>query len=156
MQQARRATASESEGQRPGQAFRETSPADRDVAIAGRQAGFAQGHDKVEHVGTRMVADDTKMIDALRTLAESQGVPVPHAVARRKSAQLQNLRGMSKGKFQQKYLMDQQKAQHQMIELFTKEARSGGDPKLKSFAAMTLKKLQTNQHLIKSVLKQEA
>ncbi|OYV33393.1 MAG: hypothetical protein B7Z80_24185 [Rhodospirillales bacterium 20-64-7] len=115
-----------------------------------------KGDNAVKSVGTRMVTDHSKANEQLRTLAQTQGVHVPNSVDSKESAQLRKLQGMRKGKFDHAYLADQKQAHEKAIKLFSKEAHSGSDPELKSFAASNIPMLQTHLRIIKSAIQQES
>lgn len=144
----------------------EVSAQDKRFVKAAAQAGLSEvqegqlaqqkGDESVKSVGTRMVTDHTKANDQLKTLAQTEGVNVPDAVNAKQSAQLQKLQGMSSSQFDHSYLADQKQAHLKAIKLFQKEAQSGTDPELKSFAASSLPMLQTHLSIIKSAIKQES
>jgi putative membrane protein len=115
-----------------------------------------KGDDTVKSVGTRMVTDHTRANDQLRTLAQTQGVHVPNSVDSTKTKQLHKLQGMSKLKFDHQYLADQKRAHEKAIKLFTKEAHSGSDPELKSFAASNIPMLRNHLRIIRSAIKKES
>lgn len=93
----------------------------------------------------KMNADHTKNNAQLATIVKSEGMMPPSDVGPAKKAMMAKLQGLSGAAFDSAYLKSQVTAHQQMLALMRKEASSGSDAKLVSFAKMTAPVVQ--QHL---------
>ncbi|HEX4234990.1 MAG TPA: DUF4142 domain-containing protein [Caldimonas sp.] len=112
---------------------------------AGQMAGQKGASESVKSFGARMVEDHGKANDELKSIATSKkmGMPAaPDASQQKAAAALEAKSGADFDRaFKQQMIADHKSA----IALFQKEAKSGSDPDLKSFAGKTLPTLQ--EHL---------
>lgn len=119
------------------------------------QLAQSKGDSAVRKVGTRMVADHTRINHELTILAQMKGITVPSSVTNVEAAQRAQLNEMGGTSFDRVYLRDQKRAHEQAIKLFQTEAHSGTDADLKKFAATNLPTLQEHLHMIEAAQKQE-
>jgi putative membrane protein len=131
---------------------------DKHFAVTAAQGGMAEvqaaqmarkkSHDPaVRAFAERMIADHTRANKKLTHIMTSQGLTPPASIDekdRHMSARLSSLSGKA---FDAAYLKDQDAAHKRMIALFKKEAESGGDRWLVSFANSTLPTLETHLHM---------
>ena len=129
---------------------------DRDFAMKAASDGLAEVQasqlaqqratsPQVKQFAQRMVADHSQANDKLMQIAQQQNLDLPTQPASKDTTKLQKLRGLNGSAFDQAYAQEQVPDHQSDIALFRKEAQSGQDPALKSFAQQTLPILQ--QHL---------
>lgn len=100
---------------------------------------------RVKDFGQRMVDDHTRVNDKLRSIAGKDDLMLPTDLSTKDQALLKRLSGLSGAEFDKAY-MDEMVKDHQAdIADFEKEADSGRNSDLKSFASSTLPMLQ--EHL---------
>jgi putative membrane protein len=102
-----------------------------------------------------MITDHTKIGKELASLVENnelKGVnSVPQALDAGHAQKLQKLRTAGEGAFDRAYY-DMQLAGHkEAVQLFTEEASTGTDPKLRQWAKSTLPTLKEHQALIEQI-----
>ena len=95
----------------------------------------------VKKIGTRMVADHTKVNNELMTLAQAKGVKLD---TRHKMDK------MDGANFDQMYLDQMVKDHDKDIAEFENEAKSGMDPEVKSFASKNLPTLKKHLEMVKA------
>jgi putative membrane protein len=93
----------------------------------------------------KMNADHTKANAQLATIVKSEGMMPPSDVGPTNKMVMGKLEGLSGAAFDSAYLKSQVTGHQQMLALMQKEAASGSDAKLVSFAKMTAPVVQ--QHL---------
>jgi putative membrane protein len=93
----------------------------------------------------KMNADHTKNNAQLATIVKSEGMMPPSDVGPEHKAVMAKLQPLSGAAFDSAYLKSQVTGHQQMLALMQKEASSGSDAKLVSFAKMTAPVVQ--QHL---------
>ncbi|MEA2664205.1 MAG: putative rane protein [Candidatus Eremiobacteraeota bacterium] len=93
----------------------------------------------------KMNADHTKNNAQLATIAKSEGMMPPSDVGPANKALMGKLQALDGAAFDSAYLKSQVTAHQQMLALMRKEAASGSDAKLVSFAKTTAPVVQ--QHL---------
>lgn len=111
----------------------------------GQLAKSKAATDQAKQYGEHMVTDHTKANDELKRIASEKQVSMPSAPDAKDQATLKRLEGMSGPAFDRAYLQSQIAGHKEAISAFEKEAKSGKDPELKSFASSTLPELQ--EHL---------
>ncbi len=84
-----------------------------------------------------MVTDHSKANDELKAIAGSKGLDVPASLDAKHQAMLDSLKEKSGKDFDSAYLKDMDKGHSAANALFKKEAASGEDADIKSFAAKT-------------------
>jgi putative membrane protein len=100
---------------------------------------------QVKQFAQRMVTDHTQANQELMQLAKSQNLDLPAQVDSKHKSDMDRLRGMSGTAFDTAYMQHMLQDHQKDLAEFQKQAQSGSDPGLKSFAAKYLPVLQ--QHL---------
>jgi putative membrane protein len=133
-----------------GQAQNENiSAADREFATNAAQASLAEiklgqlAADKgsstvVKTFAKQMVDDHTRANDQLKTITVSKGIMLPTDLTEDQQATYDKLSKLSGKQFDSAYMNEMQKDHDKAVSLFSKEAKSGKDSDLKSFAEKTL------------------
>jgi len=104
------------------------------------------GHNvKVREFGHRMVTDHTAADTKLRAAATRSTVQLPAAAGAEDKETLSELSKLKGAALDRAYIDDMVKDHQKDVQLFQREAQSGTNPQLKSFAQDTLPTLQ--QHL---------
>jgi putative membrane protein len=139
-----------------------TNAPDAKFVEAASAAGLAEvslgqlGHEKgqseeVKAFGQTMVEDHSKANDELKTIAAGKSIPVstePMAADTKAAAVIGNKSGTAfDAAFKERMVSDHEK----VVKLFSKEAASGKDADLKSFAAETLPTLQHHLEMAKQL-----
>jgi len=99
----------------------------------------------VRQFAQRLIQDHGQANQELNQLARTKGMTPPDSLSGPQAERMQDLRDVSSGNFDRRYIMDQIQAHRQTIDLFQTEARNGQDRDLTAFAQRTLPTL--NQHL---------
>jgi putative membrane protein len=132
------------------------SSADRDFVQKAASGGMAEvqtaqlaqqraSSQQVKQFADRMIADHTQANTELQQIAEQENVTLPPQPTGKDAAAAKKLSGLNGAAFDKAYAQDELSDHQQDVALFRKEASSGQDPALKSFAQKTLPILQ--QHL---------
>ncbi len=100
--------------------------------------------DAAKMFGQHMVDDHSKANDELKALAGQKKVTLPIAVDPKDKAIMDKLSAMSGAAFDKAYIRDMIADHKKDIAEFQKEANSGKDPEVKSWAAKTLPTLQSH------------
>ena len=111
----------------------------------GQLAKEKASSDAVRKFADMMVTDHTKTSGQMKTMAESRGVALPTTPSAKDERDMKKMAGMSGTDFDRAYMASQVRAHRDAVSLFQKEAKSGKDAELKSFAANTLPALE--EHL---------
>jgi putative membrane protein len=153
-------------GSKPGSsmpaASAKLSAQDRDfvkgAAIGGmgevEEAKLAVQHtqsDAVKNFAQQMITDHTKLNDDLQAIASRIGVTPPAALDKEHAAMLQRAGKLSGSQFDKRYMQDQVSEHRKAISLFEKEAKSGQNPELKTFAANALPTLQRHLQMAQDI-----
>jgi putative membrane protein len=135
---------------------------DSEFAMKAAQGGMAEvstgqlaankGSDpKIKEFGQRMATDHGKANDELKAAAQKSGITLP-AEASKKQQDDTNKLGQKQGKdFDEDYAKMMVKDHEEDVALFQKEADSGSDPNLKSFAQKTLPTLKEHLSMAKEL-----
>lgn len=99
----------------------------------------------VKDFGQHMVDDHTKANDELKDLASRKNVTLPSAVDAKDQATMDRLSKLNGAAFDRAYMKDMVMDHKKDVAEFQKEANSGRDSDVKSWASKTLPTLQ--QHL---------
>ena len=132
------------------------SRADRKFIEEAAQGGMAEvEHGKlaeqraaspqVKQFGQRMVQDHTKAGDELKVIAGARGVTPPATMEKKHHREMEKLSKLSGAEFDRQYMKHMVDAHKQTVSLFEKQAKSGKDGDLKSYAIKTLPTLK--EHL---------
>lgn len=105
---------------------------------------------KVKEFAEKMVTDHTANNKQLASLAQQKGVEVPTAIDAKDQKQLDKLSSLDGAKFDKAYLKGQVKDHENMLKLLQREAKSGKDADLKSFAEQTIPTVQDHLTMAKS------
>jgi putative membrane protein len=105
---------------------------------------------KVKEFADKMVTDHTANNKQLASLAEQKGVEVPTALDTKDQKQLDKLSTLDGAKFDKAYLKAQVKDHEAMLKLLQREAKSGKDADLKSFAEQTIPAVQEHLTMAKT------
>ena len=141
----------------PGSSSAKTvSAADKKFATEAAQGGLAEvelgqlaaqkgQNDKVKQFGQRMVDDHTNANNQLKSVAEKNNITLPTSISAKDQALKDKLSGLSGSAFDKAYMTAMVKDHQKDVAEFQKEASSGSNADLKSFAAQTVPTLQ--EHL---------
>jgi len=132
------------------------SSADKTFATEAAQGGMAEVEmgqlvlqkgtsPQVKQFAQRMVTDHTQANQELMQLAQSQNLDLPTQTDSKHKSDRDRLRGMNGAAFDTAYMQHMVQDHQKDVAEFQKQAQSGSDPTLKSFAAKYLPILQ--QHL---------
>ena len=105
----------------------------------------------VKAFGQQMVDDHTKANDQLKSVAQSEGVTLPSDVSQKDQAIYDKLSKLSGAEFDKQYVKDMVMDHEEDVKEFRKEANSGKDDKVKSFASQTLPVLEGHLSKIKGI-----
>lgn len=130
-----------------------TSSADTKFAKEAASGGMAEvqlgqlavqnaSSEQVKKFGQRMVDDHTKANDQLKGIAAKDNITLPTDLNAKDKATLQRLQGLKGAAFDRAYMQDMVKDHQHDVSDFQKEASSGSNPDLKSFASQTVPTLQ--------------
>lgn len=103
----------------------------------------------VKAFGQRMVDDHTKANEQLKSVAANENVTLPTDVNAKDQAEYDKLSKLSGPEFDKAYMKGMVKDHEMDVKDFQKEANSGKDPQLKSFASTTLPILQSHLQMAK-------
>jgi len=100
---------------------------------------------EVKSFGQKMVDDHSKANDELKQVASQKGITLPAGPSAAHKAKMDKMSKMSGPAFDKAYMDDMVADHKEDVAAFQKEARSGKDPDVQSFASKTLPTLQ--EHL---------
>jgi putative membrane protein len=116
----------------------------------GQMAQQKASNEQVKQFGAKMAEDHAKAGDELKQIATAKGVQVPASVDKSHQKDVQKLEKLSGAQFDREY-MKMMVADHKNdVGEFQKQAKSGKDAELKSFAAKTLPTLQEHMKMAQS------
>jgi putative membrane protein len=138
------------------------SSADKTFATEAAQGGLAEVEmsqlalqkatsPPVKQFAQQMVADHTTANQELMQLAKSEGIELPSQVDTKHKSALERLQGLNGSSFDAAYMQSMLQDHQQAVEDFQKEAQSGSEPELKSFAQKYLPVLQQHLKMAQSV-----
>jgi putative membrane protein len=104
----------------------------------------------VKAFGQQMVDDHSKANDKLQDIASRKGVTLPNTMDSKDQATYDRLSALNGADFDRAYMADMVKDHRVDIAEFAKEANSGSDSDLKSFASKTLPTLRHHLELAQS------
>lgn len=107
--------------------------------------------DPVKQFGARMVQDHSKANDQLKQIATAKSVTLPSGPEPKAKSDMTAMQKMTGAAFDKHYMDHMVADHHKDIALFEKEAKSGKDPELKSFAENTLPTLREHLQLAERV-----
>jgi putative membrane protein len=113
----------------------------------GRLAQQKASSDEVKQFASRMVQDHSKSNDELKQVASAKGIEVPSALDMKHKNDYDRLNKLSGAEFDRAYMSHMVDDHRKDVADFKKEADSGKDADIKSFAAKTLPTLQEHMQL---------
>jgi putative membrane protein len=108
----------------------------------GQLAQEKASSDAVKNFGKRMVDDHSKAGDKLKDAASKENITLPTDIAAKDQATYDRLAKLSGAAFDKAYMKDMVADHEKDVAAFQKEANSGKNDSLKSFASETLPTLQ--------------
>jgi putative membrane protein len=105
----------------------------------------------VKAFGQHMVDDHTKANDKLKAVAQAENMTLPESLNAKDQAEYTKLQQLSGASFDREYVKHMVKDHEEDVKEFQKEADTGKDPQIKSFASETLPVLQEHLSKIKSI-----
>ena len=117
----------------------------------GRLAADNGSSPDVKAFGQQMVDDHSKANDQLKSVAESEGMTLPTDINQKQQAMYDRLSKLSGDQFDSAYVKDMIMDHQEDVKDFRKEAQSGTDEKIKSFAAETLPVIQGHLDKLKAI-----
>ncbi len=138
------------------------SSADTNFAMKAAQGGLTEvktgqlaadkaSNPDVKAFGQQMVDDHTKANDQLKSVAQEEGMTLPTDVNAKQQAMYDKLSALSGADFDKAYVKAMMTDHQEDVKEFSKEANSGKDPKIKSFAAQTLPIIQGHLAKLKGI-----
>jgi putative membrane protein len=117
----------------------------------GQLAAQKASNPDVKAFGQQMVDDHTKANEKLKSVAQAQNMTLPDSLDAKQQAEYTKLQDLSGPSFDREYVKCMVKDHEEDVKEFQKEANSGKDPQMKSFASETLPVLQEHLTKIKSI-----
>jgi putative membrane protein len=111
----------------------------------GQLAQERASNQKVKDFGKQMSEDHSKAGDELNRIAQQKNLRAPSEMTAQDDALMKRLQGLSGPAFDKEYMSAMVKDHEEDIAEFQKEANSGSDSDVKTFASKTLPTL--NEHL---------
>jgi putative membrane protein len=119
----------------------------------GQLAQEKASSDDVKAFGKRMVEDHTKAGDKLKSVASGENITLPDDISAKDKMTYDHLSKLSGSAFDKAYVNDMVKDHEADVAAFKKEAASGKDDAIKTFASDTLPTLQDHLSKIKDIQK---
>ncbi|HVW07550.1 MAG TPA: DUF4142 domain-containing protein [Bryobacteraceae bacterium] len=116
----------------------------------GQLAASKGSNQKVRDFGQRMVQDHGKADDQLQSIAQKQNIQTPSGMTSEDQTLYDKLQGLSGSQFDKTYMSAMVKDHENDINEFQREADSGKDSAVKSFASDTLPTLREHLQLAKA------
>jgi putative membrane protein len=117
----------------------------------GQLAEQKAASDGVKQFGRRMATDHGRANDELKQLASQKGVALPMGLDRSHQGLYDKLAKLNGADFDRAYMKEMVKDHDKDVKAFRKQADSGKDPDVKSWASKTLPTLQEHQQQAKQV-----
>jgi putative membrane protein len=108
-------------------------------------------NEEVKKLAQMLVTDHTKTNDELKTLAESKNVTLPTDVNAKQKALLARLNRLSEETFDKEFVKAIIRDHEADVKLFQKQADSGTDQDVKTFAVNTLPTLKAHLEMAKNI-----
>ena len=120
-------------------------------AEAGQLAMQHGASAQVKRLGQQLMTDQTGQNDALQQIADQENLTLPAEPGMMQQAQTRRLNTLYGPEFDKAFVDAQSAQDAREIAIFQKEARSGHDPALKSYAQETLPALRRHLALVQSI-----
>jgi putative membrane protein len=130
----------------------ETAKGGMAEVMAGKLAAQKGNSAQVKQFGQKMVDDHSKANEELKSLAKSKGVALPSDIGKHK-AMIDKLSKLSGAAFDKFYVMEMLNDHKTDVAAFRKEAKTGQDPEVKSWAGQTLPTLEEHLRMITDIHK---
>jgi putative membrane protein len=118
----------------------------------GKLAAQKGAHDAVKQFGQKMVDDHTKAGDELKSIARGKSISLPDDSPKPPmQALLTKLERLEGAAFDRAYVDDQIRDHEKTIALFEREAKTGKDAELKTFAEKTLPTLKEHLSMVRDL-----
>jgi len=117
----------------------------------GQMATQKASSEDVKKFGQRMVDDHSKANEELKAWASGKGVTLPSGPDAKQKSMMDRLSKLSGADFDREYMKAMVKDHKEDISLFERQASSGRDTELKSFAGKTLPTLREHQTMANDV-----
>ena len=117
----------------------------------GQLAADKASNADVKAFGQQMVDDHTKANDQLKSVAQEEGMTLPTDINAKQQAMYDKLSKLSGSDFDKAYVKAMMMDHQEDVKDFNKEATSGRDPKIKSFASETLPVVQGHLDKLKGI-----
>jgi putative membrane protein len=138
------------------------SSADRDFVDHAASGGMAEvqtaqlaqqrsSSPQVKQFANRMITDHTQANNELQQIAQQESIQLPTKLNTKDESEYRKLSGLNGSAFDEAYAHGAVTDHQQDIALFRKEAQSGQDPTLKSYAQKTLPVLEQHLQLAQSL-----
>ena len=105
---------------------------------AGRLASQRAESQGVKNFGQEMVTDHSKNDTEFKSVAASNGMPIPETIDKQHAAEKSKLESASGSAFDKEYLQAQVRDHEKAVQLLQHEISHGQDPAVKDFARKTL------------------
>ena len=137
------------------------SSTDRDFIVKAAKGGMAEVElgklaqqkatsVQVKNFGEHMIQDHSQANEKLKKLASTKGVGLPPDLDDKHKAVMQTLQKLSGGEFDREYMKQMVADHRETVADFRKQAESGKDTELKTFAASSLPKLEEHLRMAES------
>ncbi len=117
----------------------------------GKVAASKGPDEQVRQMGQKLVNDHTKANEQLMSVAQSKGVTLPSGLDKADQNKIDKLSKLSGKEFDKAFWKEVEKDHNKDIALFKKEAKSGKDPELKSFASQMIPALEGHLKMAKEM-----
>ena len=104
--------------------------------------------DDVKKLAQKLIDDHTKTTDSMKEIASKKGLTLPTETDAKHKALAAKLQNESGDQFDKDYLAANSMDHHKVVAAFEKEANSGQDPDIKSFASQYLPSIQEHTKMI--------
>ncbi len=139
------------------QKFIETAAAGSQAEIKLAQLAEQKSSDsKVKNIANQLSSDHTKALDALRPIAQNKGVSISDQLNVKDQSEYDRLSKLSGTSFDQAYLRYMARDHRKDVAEFRKEAKSGKDPEVKSYASQYLPALESHLQMTENAVQQES
>jgi len=118
---------------------------------AGRLASQRAESQGVKNFGQEMVTDHSKNDTELKSVAASNGMPIPETIDKQHAAEKSKLESASGSAFDKEYLQAQVRDHEKTVQLLRHEISHGQDPAVKDFARKTLPVVQHHLAMAKEL-----
>jgi putative membrane protein len=111
-------------------------------------------NEQVVQFGERMVADHGQANEKLKAIAEQKGIELPQELSADAQQKYEELQQLSDAEFDEAYMDEMVQDHEKDVAAFEKQAQSGQDPDLRTFAEETLPTLREHLELAKETQSQ--